>query len=348
MIQFIYHDKYNFKHIPFFPHPFDPHKYRKILDAIIKHKRYIKDILHEPHGPEDKNGLLLVHSPEYLKCLEKDKSYISKGIDFPYFLNALPMSSIDKYLLLPQRYAVAGTVLATNLAIKYGMTINLGGGFHHAKYNDKSGEIGGCFYADIPLAITKLKMVNTYYKIAVIDLDAHQGDGIEEYAKTESNVFIFDMFNKNEYPWDKTDVIQHAHTHVFLNGGHLEQKIKIPFLGWEYNTETVDPFMATECVVDRKVDDEEYLRILKTKLPEFLDKVRPDFIFYNAGSDIYEKDSWGCMNVSAEGIKERDEFVFTQAHDRGIPITMTLSGGYSPDIHKVISDSILNLMDRFN
>ncbi len=75
-----------------------------------------------------------------------------------------------------------------------------------------------------------------------------------------------------------------------------------------------------------------------------ISRVKPDLIIYNAGTDIFEKDMVGAMNISEHGIKQRDEIVFSHALSRDIPIVMVLSGGYSKESAGIISKSIENLI----
>jgi histone deacetylase 11 len=81
-------------------------------------------------------------------------------------------------------------------------------------------------------------------------------------------------------------------------------------------------------------------------LPQALDEFKPQFIIYNAGTDILAGDGLGRLNVSAQGIIERDQIVFQQARKRNIPMLMILSGGYTLQSAGVISKSIANLKDK--
>lgn len=74
-----------------------------------------------------------------------------------------------------------------------------------------------------------------------------------------------------------------------------------------------------------------------------LDEFHPDYIVFNAGSDILAGDPLGLLSVSPEGVIERDEIVFRAATELHVPIVMLLSGGYLRSSAKVIANSILNL-----
>lgn len=75
------------------------------------------------------------------------------------------------------------------------------------------------------------------------------------------------------------------------------------------------------------IQDKDYLQILYNKLPELIQLVEPDIIFYQSGVDIIEFDKLGRLGVSIDGCKSRDRFVFEQAHINHIPIVTSMGGG---------------------
>ena len=87
---------------------------------------------------------------------------------------------------------------------------------------------------------------------------------------------------------------------------------------------------------DDGTEDEEYLNKLYEILPEMVEEVRPDIMFYLAGADIIESDRLGRLSVSKEGCAERDNFVFRTAKKKGIPVAVVTGGGYSPMVRDVI------------
>ncbi len=141
--------------------------------------------------------LNLVHTADYLASLNHSKT-IAAVAEMP-ILQYVPSFFLQHNMLNSMRYATAGTVLAAELAMTHGWAINLAGGYHHAKAD--KGE-GFCFFADIPLAIKKLRENNSKLRVLIIDLDAHQGNGLESILGSDSLTFIFDMYSKNNYPHD--------------------------------------------------------------------------------------------------------------------------------------------------
>lgn len=289
-------------------HPFDTKKYSKIAQHLQKTCNIKSQDFQIPHLVTD-TELMQVHTFRYLKSL--DKSATIAGIAEISALRYIPNFLLQRNLLNSMRYATGGTILGAQLALSHGWAINLSGGYHHAKSN--KGE-GFCFFADIPLAIKKLREKNKTLKVLIVDLDAHQGNGLESILGSDPLTFIFDMYSQNNYPNDKEAA---------------------KYIDFNYP-------------LRNSITTEEYITILKRELPLALEKVKPDLVIYNAGSDIYEKDLLGRMSVSAEGIIERDFFLFSQAIANNIPILMVLSGGYSPESGNIIGKSIENILKNLN
>lgn len=85
------------------------------------------------------------------------------------------------------------------LAIKHRWAINLSGGYHHACCNSGG---GFCIYPDITLMVHYLRKWQKVYRIMIIDLDAHQGNGHERDMMDDQNVHIVDAYNPHIYPHD--------------------------------------------------------------------------------------------------------------------------------------------------
>jgi acetoin utilization deacetylase AcuC-like enzyme len=82
--------------------------------------------------------------------------------------------------------------------------------------------------------------------------------------------------------------------------------------------------------------DEEYLRGLEQHVPRLLDAVQPDLVFYLAGADPYEGDRLGRLKLTVEGLQARDHYVFRQCAARNLPVAVTMSGGYAPDVEAIV------------
>jgi len=350
----VYHEKYNISCGAFLDaligqfHPFDGKKYSKVYAYLRDVLHLEKDQFYEPQRATDAD-LAIVHSQAYLKSLSSSK-VISRAIDLKEAVAWIPNHMFQKNLLDAMRYATNGSVLAADLALKHGWAINIGGGYHHAKYDSGA---GGCIFGDIQLAIEKLWLQYPDLNVLIVDLDAHQGNGYSSYFKKSFNthdqkVFIFDMYNKNEYPfnkyWDEVDdSYQYLDFGIPLNGGNLACKIG------PINCASIDYLHLTEKTENRRLSDKKYLGLLHQYLPKAINMLisknkKPGLIIYNAGTDPFKKDSWGGMNVSYEGIIARDAFVWQQAKNFNIPIMMVTSGGYSAESPHLIAATIKNVL----
>lgn len=170
----VYHPKYN---ISFFGienlHPFDSKKYGHVLNRLLKEGLlHSKDQLISAERAS-KDLLSQVHSMEYLDTLDKSPSTVARITEL-LPLKFLPSRLIRSQVLEPMQYMAGGTVQAAVAALQRGWAINLGGGMHHASFDDGS---GWCCYDDISLAL-KVLLVASKSKLCralIIDLDAHQG-----------------------------------------------------------------------------------------------------------------------------------------------------------------------------
>ena len=199
-------------------------------------------------------------------------------------------------LVRRSRASVQGTLTAARIAIRDGVAINLAGGTHHA-FPDR-GE-GYCVLNDIAIAIRCLQRDAWMQRMAVIDCDVHQGNGTAAIFAKEPDVYTFSMHGANNFPLVKVP-------------GKLD-------IGLPDGT-----------------GDEEYLRILETTVARILAEFRPGLIFYLAGVDPHERDRLGRLRLTHEGLRRRDEFVLQACRDAGIPVAITLGGGYGQDIQDTV------------
>lgn len=288
-------------------HHFDTAKYRKIHDALVA-AQAVKPEQFIPAAIPDRKMLEIAQTPEYLDSLSSSVT-LARIIEVNV-LKFFPSHLSNNLILQPMLYQTGGSLLAARAALKSGWAINLGGGFHHAA-RDK-GE-GFCALADISLIVKYLRQEKLAQKIMIVDFDAHQGNGFGRDFIGDSDVFIVDAYNKDVYPND------------------IDAKRGID--------------VAVE--LDAFTGDTEYLQKLRKGLDRAFAEFTPDFIIYNAGTDILAGDPLGALDISPKGVAARDELVFSKALDAKIPVVMLLSGGYQKTNAQVISDSILNLKDKF-
>ncbi len=188
-----------------------------------------------------------------------------------------------------------GTIECCHYAMQYGVAMNIAGGTHHA-FNDR-GE-GFCLLNDFAVAARYLLARKLAKKILIIDLDVHQGNGTAKIFQHDPNVFTFSMHGGSNYPF------------------HKEQSdLDVPLVD---GTDT-----AT------------YLQKLKDILPVLISNEKPDFAFYLSGVDILETDKFGKLKVTLEGCKQRDHYVLQLLQQKGIPVAVSMGGGYSPDVRTI-------------
>jgi len=171
-------------------HKFPIEKFGQLANYLIKEKIVKK--FHKPYSCSEET-LKRAHSESYIKNIKNktlDKNGIKK-IGFP-----LVDSVVQRSLV-----ATGGTVLASKLAIKYGLACNTAGGSHHANFN---GGAGYCVFNDVAVAAQYLLDRGLAGKILIVDLDVHQGNGNSDIFKDNRNVFTFSMHSKSNYPAKKS------------------------------------------------------------------------------------------------------------------------------------------------
>ena len=152
-----------------------------------------------PSRPISHEELRAVHGAAYLGRL-RESAYAARVLEVPA-PGRLPASVIDWLILRPMRWATMGTILAARVAMRCGLTVNLSGGYHHARPD--AGE-GFSVYADAALAIADLRSSGQLAesdRVAYVDCDVHQGNGVGHCFRNDSRVFIYDQFNGAIYPW---------------------------------------------------------------------------------------------------------------------------------------------------
>lgn len=200
-------------------------------------------------------------------------------------------------LIERERIICQGTIDGALRAIKGdGCSLNIAGGTHHA-YRDRAE--GFCLLNDIALGANHLLNHQLAKRILVVDLDVHQGNGTACIFQNDDRVFTFSMHGAKNYPFKK----EQSDLDIGLQEG---------------------------------IKDDEYLNILSSTLPKLIEQHKPDFIFFQSGVDILETDKLGKLGVSIDGCKQRDEFVLSTCHKHGIPLQISMGGGYSKEIKHIV------------
>lgn len=190
-----------------------------------------------------------------------------------------------------------GTIDCTTYALQYGAAMNVAGGTHHAFTN--KGE-GFCLLNDFAVAANYLLHRKNFSRILIIDLDVHQGNGTAQIFANEHRVFTLSMHGKDNYPFFK----EQSSLDIELPNG---------------------------------IQDDDYLQLMVENIPQVVEKINPQIIFYLSGVDILETDRYGKLNISAQGCVARDRLVFNWCKQYNIPVVTSMGGGYSPKIADIVN-----------
>jgi len=263
-------------------HRFPIEKYRMLRDLLLSEKIiHASDLKESPLAEPEL--LALAHTPEYIQGMTDGsvETQILKRLGFPWSPGLYDRS----------RASVGGAVAAMKDALNDGIAGNLAGGTHHS-HADR-GE-GYCVFNDLAVATRLMKRDGLAKRIAIIDLDVHQGNGNSSILGQDDGVFIFSMHGEKNYPFVKVP----SHLDIALPDG---------------------------------TGDDRYLEHLQDGLIE-VRRFDPDYIFYQMGVDPLKEDTLGKLDLSFEGLMKRDELVLGYAKRSTIPISLALGGGYAKPI----------------
>ena len=237
-------------------HKFPMRKYRLLRDLLAA------DGFHrlEPAPPADLATICLAHDPDYVEQFVNGTlpPAAMRRIGFPW----------SEGLVRRTLASAGGTLAATADALETGFGGTLAGGTHHAFRSEGS---GFCVFNDVAIAIHWLRSHGRARRVAVVDLDVHQGDGTAHFFEHDPDVFTLSLHGSNNFPFRK-------------------------------QRSTIDVELPD------KTGDEEYLRALDSVLPRVFE-FQPELVFYLSGVDALESDVLGRLELTIEGLKERDRRV---------------------------------------
>lgn len=219
-----------------------------------------------------------------------DPNYIDALIN-----NQLPAAKMRRIgfpwssaLIERTRLSAGGTQLTVDLALEHGMAIHLSGGYHHAHRDFGS---GFCLINDLALAAKHALTSPHIDNVMIIDCDVHHGDGTATLLADEPNIITFSVHCDKNFPARK-------------------------------------PNSDIDLALPRATTTTTYLDAFQGLLPLVLAQYQPDLIVYDAGVDIHQHDELGYFQVSTDGLYQRDHYVLSQCHARGIPVAAVIGGGY--------------------
>ncbi len=248
-----------------------------------------------------------LNSSHFHEPKEVDEKYILMAHDSDYWrrLKSQELSyheirrigfPLSEKLVERELIITQGSIDGALYSLDFGCSLNVAGGTHHAGSN--WGE-GFCLLNDQAIASHYLLSNNHSKKILIIDLDVHQGNGTAEIFQNDHRVFTFSMHGANNFPYRKEQ---------------SDLDIALP----------------------DNTTDAEYLYILHKEFQKIIDQFKPDFIFYQSGVDVLETDKLGKLSLSLDACKERDYIVLSTAKNLGIPLQISMGGGYSEDIKLIV------------
>jgi acetoin utilization deacetylase AcuC-like enzyme len=274
-------------------HRFPMPKYRLLRDGVAAQCPSM--LLQEAPAASD-GELALAHTPAWVDAVAQGSltETEEREIGFPW----------SPAMAERARRSVGATIAAARAALDEGVAAQLAGGTHHA-YSHKGG--GFCVFNDVAVAARLMQAEwhrrrRCLLRVAVIDLDVHQGNGTAAIFRDDPTVFTFSMHGAKNFPFRK-------------------------------ETSDLDVALPDGC------GDTTYLKALDGALDELWSHhagALPGLVFYLAGADPHEGDRLGRLKLTAQGLAERDRRVFAACRARGIPVAVTMAGGYG----RVIADTV--------
>ena len=306
----IYSDEY---FLPIGDHVFPAEKYRRVHHKLIETGIADPADFITPQLASDQD-ILLVHTPQYVNKLKTGTLSAREELELE-----IPYSSelVDAFWL-----AAGGSILAAEQALKDGMAVNIGGGFHHA-FPDH-GE-GFCMIHDVAVAIRRTQSDGKIRNAMTVDCDVHQGNGT-------AAIFAGTRTLSEPLPSSGQAVLGKR---PLMRGAHAGDVFTIS-LHQENNYPAQKPPSSIDVDLPDGITDDDYLSWLDNALSSGLRQFTPDLICYIAGADPYREDQLGGLALTIEGLKKRDELVFRVARAKGIPVMVTYAGGYAQRVEDTV------------
>ncbi len=277
-------------------HRFPMAKYRLLRDRLSAE---MPEVSLEVAPPASDGELALVHAPSYIQAVAQGalSEAQQKEIGFPWTPAMVERS----------RRSAGATIMAARSALfdRQGVSANLAGGTHHA-YADKGS--GFCVFNDAAVATRLMqaewgRLHKQPLKVAIIDLDVHQGNGTARIFARDDQVFTLSMHGARNFPFDK-------------------------------ESSDLDIDLPDGC------GDAAYLEALEHALAELDARFEPGLVIYLAGADPHEGDRLGRLSLSFDGLEARDRRVFDWAWSKRIPLAFSMAGGYGREMADTVQAQV--------
>jgi acetoin utilization deacetylase AcuC-like enzyme len=197
----------------------------------------------------------------------------------------------SKELMARTFTAPLGTLQTARLALKHGIACHLAGGTHHAHTDFGSGY---CMVNDLAFTSETLIKSGEVTNILIFDLDVHQGDGTAAMLAHQPYAYTCSIHCEKNFPFRKS-------------------------------ASDLDIGLAPN------VADSEYLSVVDDTLSYLLNTLNPDLVLYDAGVDVWQQDGLGKLDISWQGIAQRDHLVLKRCLEHNVPVATVIGGGYDKD-----------------
>jgi acetoin utilization deacetylase AcuC-like enzyme len=264
-------------------HPFPMEKYRRVHE-ILRSEGTITTAGVMAPWPATREALCRVHTVDYV-------ARFLEGALTPREERRLGFRWTPA-LCRRALHATAGTLLAARAALSDGVAANLAGGSHHAFAGH--GE-GYCAFHDMAVAIRALRAEDRDRRVAIVDLDVHQGNGTAALLGDDPRVFTLSLHCESNYPREKVPGTRD----VGLPDG---------------------------------ISDDAYLALLTREFDALWQTFRPEIVFYQAGVDPLAGDRFGHLALTRDGLRRRDAAVIRRCLATDVPVTILLGGGYAATV----------------
>lgn len=267
-------------------HRFPIAKYARLRQALLEQHILTPEELF-PSLPATRQQILKAHTAEYFDAVASGslERRIVRQIGLPW----------SPELFARSLASVGGTLDASRQALEDGFSGNLAGGTHHALAGEG---MGYCVFNDLAVAALALLDEHKVARIAVVDLDVHQGNGTAAILGNREEVFLLSLHGAKNYPYRRTP-----------------------------STLDID---LPDCSGDK-----EYLEALEEGLAAAL-AFEPEIVFYQAGVDPLNEDRLGRLSLSMQGLAQRDRRVLEECYAREIPVVLVMGGGYANPIELTV------------
>ncbi|MBO9538516.1 histone deacetylase [Herbaspirillum sp.] len=261
-------------------------KYRMIREGA---ERSLPELEFHEAMPASDGELALAHHPEYVMRVSRGELSPAeqREIGFPWTPEMVERS----------RRSSGATIAACRAAFAEGIAVNLAGGTHHAYANRGA---GFCVFNDSAVAARLMQAEQRASRVAIVDLDVHQGNGTASILARDDSIFTLSLHGENNYPFEK----ERSDLDVALPDG---------------------------------AGDADYLAALAPALDRLQSEFAPQLLIYLAGADPHEGDRLGKMKLSMQGLAARDQAVFSFARQHKIPVAVTMAGGYGREIEQTVA-----------